>query len=402
MSLPINKLTICSAALLSSLSWAEAKPSEDSIFRGANDYFSYKVDGKIRLRHEQFDGIYSQSGGSREENYLRRADLGVSGVIAEKVDYEWAGKINSEQEWSVKTFFIGFAPTQHTYLKLGRHDADFGLEMSASSNWSLASERASLWELSPDAGEVEKGYGVTASHHSALTRLSLGHFTRDDQAQYTLRGVLKPLHKKRHLLHLGYSFADAYDATTEGRIRTNLGMYAAERHEDGNRTQLARKVDGSPFAEDKTAVWEFAYLYGPVSLQAEHIRRTLGDTAESISRRAEGHYVQLAYSLTQEARNYDEDQAVFGRLKAKNKHWGAWEVFARSEALKVTGEPGMLSKKRNQSRADIYTLGVNWYPGDDWRVSLNSRRGKSLEVPNDAGDTDGTGLSLQLLYRFGG
>lgn len=402
MNLPIKFILCCGGTVFTAFVWADTQGQSDSIFRGASDYFSYKIDGKIRLRHEEFDGIYSHNGGAREDSYLRRADLGISGDIGKKIDYQWAAKLNSEQNWSVKTMFLGFAPTEQTYLKLGRQDADFGLEMSSSSSWSLGVERASLWELSPEVGEMEKGYGFTASHYSSLTRLSLGHFTKDDMSQNTLRAVLKPLHKKRHLVHLGYSYADAYDASSEGRIRSNLGVYAVERHVDGNRTQLARKINGDVFHADKTAVLEFAYMFGPVSLQAEQLTRTLGDNIDSIQRRAEGNYVQLAYSLTGEARNYDEDQAVFGRLKAKNKHWGAWELFVRAESLQVAGEAGMLSKKRAQSSAKINTLGANWYYGDDWRVSLISSRGESLDLPNDNGDTNGTSLSMQVLYRFGG
>ncbi len=402
LNMPIKACVFCALLCLPALAAAEKSAPQASLLSGGNDYFSYQLDGKLRLRHEEFDGIYSQNGGAREDSYLRRADLGISGVIAGKLDYEWAGKINSEHEWSVKTFYLGFAPTQNTYLKLGRHDADFGLEMSSSSNWSLAVERASLWDLSPDAGEAEEGYGASASMHSALARLSIGHFAKDDIAQYTLRAVLKPLHKKRHLLHLGYSYADAYDAASDGRIRTNLGLYAVERHPDGNRTTLARKVDDTLFTEDKTAVLEFAYVLGPFSLQAEHLKRSLQDEAAVISRRAEGHYVQLAYSLTGEARNYDEDNAVFGRLKAKQKRWGAWELFARREALKIAGEAGMLSKKRARSQAEITLGGVNWYPGDNWRATLQASHGESVDVPNENDDTQGSGVSLQVLYRFGG
>lgn len=378
--------------------WAD----DNNLFRGEYEYFSYKIDGKLRLRHEQFDGLYTQNSGVREDNYLRRADIGISGSIAGKVDYEWAGKINSEQEWSVKTFSLGIAPTKKSYLKIGRFDADFGLEMSSSSNWSLAVERSSIWELSPDAGEVEKGWGASASHHSAFTHISLGHFEREEQSQYTLRAVLKPLHKKRHLLHLGYSYADSYDAITEGRVRTNLGVYAAQRHPDGNRTQLAKKVDDGEFSADKTGVVEFAYLLGPFSVQAEQLTRKLDDHPSLFSREARGHYVQLAFSLTGEARNYDEDQAVFGRLKAKNKKIGAWEIFARDDHLSISGEEGMISKKRSHSRAQIQTLGVNWYPGDNWRVTLNASKGKSPDVPNDADETRGDAASMQVLYRFGG
>lgn len=398
MNLPVKSLLVAFVALYC----FGAQAGENSFFGGEYQYFSYKIDGKVRLRSEQFDDLYVQNGGARTDTYLRRGDLGVSGAIAGKLDYEWAGRINAEQEWSVKTFSLGFAPTKKTYLKFGRFDADFGLEMSSSSNWSLGVERSSIWDLSPDAGEVEEGWGASASHHSPFTHVSLGHFEREQQSQYTLRAVLKPLHKKRHLLHVGYSYADAYDATNEGRIRTNLGVYAAQHHPDGNRTQLAKKVDDGEFSADKTGVAEFAYLLGPFSVQAEQLRRTLEGHPSLFNRHARGRYLQIAFSLTGEARNYDEDQAVFSRLKAKNKKIGALEVFARTEHLSISGETGMLSKKRNHSSAQIQTLGMNWYPGDSWRLTLNASRGTSEEVPNEADETQGNALSVQVLYRFGG
>ena len=62
----------------------------------------------------------------------------------------------------------------------------------------------------------------------------------------------------------------------------------------------------------------------------------------------------------------------------------------------------MLSKKRARSQAEITLGGVNWYPGDNWRATLQASHGESVDVPNENDDTQGSGVSLQVLYRFGG
>lgn len=363
-------------------------------------WLTYDFDGRIRVRYDQFDDLYSNDGTSESETYLRRADFEVSGLFMQKLEYEFELKINNDGDVRIKTFTLGYQLPENLSIKLGRMDPDFGLELSGSSTWTTAIERSAIWDLSPDASEGQDGEGVLLRNMGKRYFVSIGAFDRGDFENLHARVVYAPIQKKRHLLHIGYSYANANGYESNGRIKSDLSVWGLDISDNGNSTQLAREEKSMAFNNDRTSIIEFAYMYGPFSLQAEHLFRQLTGLGTQENRSTQGTYAQIAYSITGESRSYSMDDARFGRIKPTRSGVGAWEIFYRKDWLDTNGEPGMLSHRRESGTAEVDVLGVNWYTDEHWRVSLNYIKGYAPEIPNDAGDDHGDAITAQAMFRF--
>jgi phosphate-selective porin OprO and OprP len=396
-----KKIFIVATVLFASATVTAQQDAKSQIAATAtNEWLTYDFGGKFRARYDHFDGLYSNDSTAESEAYLRRADFEVSGLFLQKLEYELELKINNEGDTSLKTFTLGYQLPENVSIKIGRMDPDFGLELSGSSTWTTAVERSSIWDLSPDAGEGEDGAGILLRNTSKHHFVSIDTIDRGEFENFHARIVYAPIQQKKHLLHLGYSYSNANGYQSNGRIRSDLSVWGLDISDNGNSTQLAREEKTLAFNDDRTDVIEFAYLYGPFSLQAEHLSRNLIRSAPQNNRSAKGSYLQIAYTLTGESRGYSMDEAKFGRIEPTRHGIGAWEVFYRKDWLDTNGETGMLSRKRDSGSAEVDVLGINWYIDKHCRLSLNYLKGYAPEIPNDAGDQRGDALTAQIMYRF--
>jgi len=377
-------------SIYSSGVWAE-QPSQT-----ASSWVTYDVSGKVRLRNDTFDELYSNDGKQITESYLRRADVELTGMLFQTLDYEFELKANNKGEVGVKTATFGYQFPYGFSVTAGRLDPDFGLEMTSSSSWSVGVERSAIWDLAPDAGDGGKGEGVvfrqTGKHHF----FSVSGFDLNEYTTLNSRIVYAPIKKKKHVLHLGFSYADSQGFESNGRIRSDLAVRGVDISDNGNTTQLARAKADDSYNDDKVKVYELAYLRGPLSIQAEQLERELSAVLPVNDRIATGRYIQLAYTLTGEHRSYKMDTATFGKIKPKSA-WGAWEVFYRKDWLSTEGEIGLLSRQRSQGDAEVDVLGVNWYGRDYFKLSANYLEGYAIDIPNDVNDEKGKAITLQLM-----
>lgn len=364
---------------------------------GTDSWVTYEVGGKVRLRSDTFDDLYSNDGTKVRENYLRRADFEVKGLFFQSLDYEFELKADHEGEVSVKTATLGYKFPYGFSLAAGRLDPDFGLEMTGSSAWATGVERSSVWDLAPDAGDGAEGEGVVFRQVGKHHFLSLGGFDLAEYSTINARAVYVPIEKKKHVLHIGFSYSDSQGFEDDGRIRSDLSVRGVGISDNGNSTQLARAKTDAAFDDDKVQVIELAYLRGPFSIQAEQLERQLSAVIPSNNREATGRYAQVAYTLTGEHRSYKMDTATFGKIKPKNADWGAWEIFYRKDWLSTEGEAGLLSRQRSQGDAEVDVLGVNWYWNEHAKFSANYLEGYAIDIPNDTDDEKGRAMTLQIL-----
>lgn len=377
--------------------FAQANKSSDPTLLTQDSCVTYEVGGKVRLRSDTFDDLYSNDGSQVRENYLRRADFEVKGLFFQSFDYEFELKANKEGEVSVKTATLGYKFPYGFSVAVGRLDPDFGLEMTGSSAWATGVERSSVWDLAPDAGDGAEGEGVVFRQGGKHHFLSLSGFDLAEYSTINARVVYVPIEKKKHVLHVGFSYSDSQGFEDDGRIRSDLSVRGVGISDNGNSTQLARAKTDAAFDDDRVQVIELAYLRGPFSIQAEQLERQLSAVIPSNDRVATGRYVQVAYTLTGEHRSYKMDTATFGKIKPKNTDWGAWEIFYRKDWLATEGEVGLLSRQRSQGDAEVDVLGVNWYWSEYFKFSANYLEGYAIDIPNDVDDEKGRAMTLQIL-----
>jgi len=113
---------------------------------------------------------------------------------------------------------------------------------------------------------------------------------------------------------------------------------------------------------------EFAGQLGPASLQCEYQFVQL-KRAVAANLKFSGWYVQLAYSLTGEARPYRADRGLFEGLRPKRNlgkdGWGAFELALRLSAIDLSDSDVAGGQERDATAA------FNWYLNPALRTSIN-------------------------------
>ena len=372
--------------------------------------FSFKLGGRIQADFDQFDGLYTKNGKSANEAYFRRAILELSGTAYHDWKYafnlDFADDGNSKWDEASMTY-TGLKPI---HIKIGRFDTDFGLEKATSSKWISTIERSIIYDAGDWVNDKQDGMGVQVSGTTGMfygsTGINRAKNNEDNNGgnnnTYNVRGVIAPMAEAGNVLHFGLNYAQRSTEDFDGRIRSRLGVRGTtEDAKNGNRPTFASSKTGQ---FDKDSAWgvEAAYALGPFSTQAEYLRRHIAAKSGSImkDRQVDGYNVQLAYTLTGEARGYKLDGAKFDSIKPSNKQIGAWELVYRYESLTVTDADMDVTGRFYDTQAKVHTMGVNWYANDAIKISANYLRAKNNKVAHAANDDSGDAISLRAQYAF--
>lgn len=372
--------------------------------------FSFKLGGRIQADFDQFDGIYTKNGKSANEAYFRRATLEVSGHAYH--DWQYAFKLkfadDGNSKWDEASIaYTGFKPVK---VKVGRFGPDFGLEKATSSKWISTIERSIIYDAGDWVNDNQDGMGIQMSASSGMlygsAGINRGKDNEDSNGRnnntYNLRGVIAPMAEAGNVLHLGLNYAKRSTEDFDGRIRSRLGVRGTtEDKPNGNRPVLASSRGGQ-FDGDTAWGLEAAYARGPFSVQSEYLRRNIDAKSGSAmkDRQVDGYNLQLAYTLTGEARGYKLSGGKFDGIKPSNKQLGAWELVYRYDDLTVTDADRDLTGSFYDTEAQVHTLGVNWYANDAVKVSANYLKAKTDKVMNASADESGDAFSLRLQYVF--
>nr|MBO2511078.1 porin [Gammaproteobacteria bacterium] len=387
--------------------------------------FSFRVGGRVQADYSRFDGFYTVNGNSADAGYFRRAFLEIGGVLfrdwAYQVNYDFshnAGGDNRSEDGYLDEASLAYNGFRPLAIKLGRFDPEFGLEKATSSKWVTAPERTAAYDLVDWTNSHNGGLGIQLSGAAGDSLYgSAGLYAKDatnadadgdSTRQFNLRGVFAPLHEAGNVLHLGlnYAFRDLSDTAFDGRIRSRLGMRGVstdggqDAGSNGNRLVLggANNTPAGAYGDDRAWGLEAAWARGPFSLQGEYVVRSLeADDAAFEDIDAKGYYLQLAYTLTGEARGYKLGR--FDAVKPANKQTGAWELFYRYDHLAVEDDNGAFAAI-DDVEGKVHNLGVNWYANEAVRLSAAYVKARVDNASNANGDDDGDGFVVRAQYVF--
>ena len=254
-------------------------------------------------------------------------------------------------------------------LRVGHFKEPLRLEALTSSKYINLMERALPMSLSPERNTGAMYHAIIGDKIS----LQSGVFREGDSfgddkesvnnVNITSRITYLAFNKGEKLLHIG--------ASTSIRKNSNKTYNLSARAEN----HLGTKLINATFDNvEKTNLQggEFAYINGPLSLQAEYLQATL---IQEVETKLSSFYTQLSYFLTSESRSYKNSLDGFGRVKPKNNYGkegkGAIEVVARiSQVCLQKADMGQLNSK---------AIGLNWYLNPNTRVMLNYVMGEMVE-----------------------
>ncbi len=388
-------------------------------FNDPRGNWSLRIFGRGQFDYRQFD-----PNAAANTFAIRRARLGAGinfmkyyGLTIEGEYATGSAQGVATQGTAITNASMDFNWFSKARIRAGQFKPQFGLENTASANFSDFQERALtenlIQNLNVDRGIMVYGtpikglnYGVTVSSGTGLN-LEERQGSREeldaDGKLLTARltaDFAQFLDVKDSLIHLGASYKSGAVANTSAS-----GFVAATGQTEGRgviffnpEAFAATGVEASNV--DRTlSVGELALARNSVKLQAEYWEARYEGTrttapVTSFDRKIESGYVSVLWLITGE--NYSDaySNGVFGRIRPRNNFameegggWGAWELgvrysffdagdfdaagtgVANSGRVSTTGT-GVTASTPTR-KADAWTLGLKWMPNAYTRLMAN-------------------------------
>ncbi|MGF1639551.1 MAG: OprO/OprP family phosphate-selective porin [Rhodospirillales bacterium] len=345
--------------------------------RSKDGRFEFKVRGRLLT---DFNLVRSGDdprnvGGSRistTSTEFRSARLGAEGTAWKDVKFTFEADFADNAVDITDAFiaYVGEPIKPAKYIRIGQYKTPNSLEEQTSGRFTTFMERAAF----TDAFDFDRRIGIGTGFGGKQWTFDVGLFSQNNgdsgsslnegyavagRGTYAFTDVLG----SADLMHVGASarFRDLSNQADNRRVRYRQRPF----FHDTNRsvdTGTLREADN-----DVIAGIEWAYVAGPLSLQAEAahtwLNRDNADDADGLW----GGYFDVSYFLTDDTRAYRSGR--FDRVKVKNPvfggGWGAWQVGGRFDYIDLNGD--------DVRGGEQYSIigGVNWYLNDHARMMVN-------------------------------
>ncbi len=298
------------------------------------------------------------------------------------------------------------------HVRIGHFKEPIGLEVLTSSKFTTFMERSMLNNLG-DIGNRKPGIMAFNWNEAETVSWFAGAFTTFDAN----RPVIHPLpgyeDEGGTAIDARITWVPWYDEATNGRGVLHFGASGSYRDVSplvggGNNyrvavlpeAHLADVVASTGLFAAHTidaANLEAAFVYGPLSIQAEYLTMEVSRPGAA-DVNFDGGYIFFSYFLTGEHRPYDRHYGRFLRVKPFENFFrvraedgniytgkGAWEVAYRYSTLDMRDIGSGLVAGGN---VENHTFGVNWYLTPYTRLMLNYIRSQTSGDPAVAGRGD--------------
>ena len=303
---------------------------------------------------------------------LRRARLGFAGSI-----YDWGYKFEADfagGDASIKDAYVSYKTKlagNKLGIKLGQSQIAFGFNIASSSKYMTFLDRP--WYADKDTSPARQS-GVVANLSgkswivaTSLTQGSLKAGTTDEHTNgttFAARGSFIPFQQdKTHLVQLGGGYM-----TTGGSDNSFSFSNHLTAHEDPISIKSAT-ISGANYDGSDAIGLDAVAILGSFHAMAEYNGFTANgqNTASDID--VDSFSVEAGYFLTGES------------MKLKNGFWsgvkpkspsGAWQIATRFETTEI-------DDNANNQEADMWTVGLNYYPTANTRLMLDYSTVTSFE-----------------------
>ncbi len=350
----------------------------------------YKVTTKGKFKVESDDGKWSfqpigrvmwdavstddDGDGSNEfqGTELRRARLGFEGKIEDwgyKFEADFAGS-----DVSLKDAWVGYntkLADNKLGIKLGQSQIAFGFNTAASSKYMTFIDRPwyadKLTSPARESGVVAKLSGKTWSAATSVTQGSLSGGTADEDTNgttFALRGTFMPYNAgKDELVQLGASYMNVGSHDSSSQFKNHLTA-----HEDPFQIK-AVSIAAGDFDGSDAFGFDAVGIFGPFHALAEYNGYTAERNSTSNDVDIDSYSVEAGYFLTGESMKLKH--GLWDGVKPKSST-GAWQVAARFESTEI-------DDNANNQEADMWTVGLNYYPTPNLRLMLDYSQVTSFE-----------------------
>jgi len=323
--------------------------------KSADGDFTFQFGGRVMVDAGYVDeDVASHDSGTE----FRRLRMFAKGTLYK----DWGYKVQvdySDDSLAIKDAYIKYKPYG---LTIGNFKQPLSLEELTSSKYITFMER-SLPTVFATSHRIGVGINKGGPNWSAAASIYGGQSEDDEDGQegYGLgaRFTFAPIAQKTKAVHLGVAFAQEEPLDDGDNVRFRQ---RPEFHATGTRIVDTGSISN---VDDITKVGlEAAAVFGPFSVQAEHLSVDVSRDSGFEDYDFDGSYITASYFLTGESRPYSAKKGKFGRVKPKSKS-GAWELGLRYSTIDL--DDGALQG----GEADNLTVGLNWYVNPHVRIMAN-------------------------------
>ncbi|WP_417494651.1 OprO/OprP family phosphate-selective porin, partial [Maricaulis sp.] len=211
----------------------------------------------------------------------------------------------------------------------------------------------------------------------------------DDSSALAARVTYLPVHTDALLVHLGASLRQMDYGNAGTRVAVRPDAHLTDRIV----TADFRPASALGEADSSTLLGlEAALVSGPFHAHAEYMTMEVDGPASSP--RFDSAFVNLGYFITGETRSYSTSSGTFSRTRparpVSEGGYGALELAARYDYSDLNEVAA--------GELTTWTLGMNWYVEDHFRVMANYVTGEA-SVPGAAA-TDVSGPQIRVQWDF--
>lgn len=360
-----------------------ADPETGRVFRRILDrrgpILGIRFTGEIFADGAKFDEPLAGSDGAE----IRRARIG----LYKGFNARWYAKANlevSSGNVEYRDTYLGYSGWATGFARAGMFAEPFGQESTTGARFTTFLEES----LPVEALAPGTSFGFSALKRTEEGIMSGGLFLwQPDQEglgeagqAVTARWVRSPVWApEEHNAHMGVSMSYRINADPDDtRFRTRpesalSGPRLVDTGEIESAHQLARLG------------LELSKLWGPLSLQTEFMGVAVDRTDDRETLVFTGVYMFGSWFVTGESRNFLDNEGAYGRIAPLSSlgsgGYGALELAARVSHVDLSDRDVTGGKETN------LTIGLNWYPQDDWRFMFNAI--KVLDVDRPGTEFDG-------------
>jgi phosphate-selective porin OprO/OprP len=365
--------------------------------------FKFKILGRVQADVVSADQDQAISGAPDiSATEIRRARLGVQGVVFSDVKYKFEVDF-ADNEAELKDAYLTYTGLP-VDISLGQFKTYNSLEELTSSRFITFMERAAF----TDAFDLERQIGAGLDIKRDHWTVAAGAFganagdvaspAGDEGFTFASRLTAAPINNGHHVLHFGGSVRHRDNGSQLPLYRYR--QRAADFH-------LTDRFVDTGFIGEADTFWgaEFAWVWGPFSIQGEYARNQV-DVPVSIATAHptyDGWYVDASWYLTGEMRDYNK--AVFSRPKVKRPvnegGPGAWQIAARYDVIDLSNQAAAIAAGGIVSCAECgeqktWIFGVNWWLNDYTRLTVNYAQSDISGGVNSGATIQGAGLRAQI------
>ena len=393
--------------------------------------FKFKVRGRLQGDYNAIDQDFDITGRPDvNAAELRRARLGVEGVVFYTVEYKFEVDFAND-EAAIKDAYLEYTGLADGLgLRFGNFKTFNTIDDMTSSRFITFMERAALVE----AWGFDRQIGTAAIYAKDHFTLSAGIFgppsatdeewledVKTGAARLTVAPINREVNGVHQVVHLGASWRqregaeDLRDSDFDPTDPANDQFFRYRAR--GADFHLADRFVSTPTIFDRDTFWgvEGAVIWGPwhavgeyTQLEGEVSRLDVGSDPTY-----NGWYAETGWFITGETRSYSEGE--FGRIKVKNPvvgggkgtGWGAWQIAGRYDVIDLTSKATTIVDCSICGEQATWLIGINWWLNDYTRFQFNYNESDIKGGPlffadgtsanaNDGANIKGFGMRAQV------